>query len=98
MKADLFAFRRLSSRKSPHLHYSEWQAEYQAAISELELNRLFDRVADAEVAIFNRLQFLSGRISAKAERQAITDAVAALRVIKRDRLALPDWEPGSGDS
>jgi hypothetical protein len=33
-----------------------------------------------------------------AEPQAINDAVAALRVIKRDRLALPDWESGSGGS
>jgi hypothetical protein len=73
-------------------------AEYQAAISELELNRLFDRVAEAEVAIFNRLQVLAGKSSATAGRQAIKDAVAALRVMKRDRLALPDWESRSGGS
>ena len=98
MKADISRFRRFSSRRSPHLRYPEWQAEYQAAISELELNRLSDRVAEAEVAIFNRLQVLAGKRSAVAERQAIKNAVAALRVIKRDRLALPDWESGSGGS
>jgi hypothetical protein len=49
-------------------------------------------VKAAETAIFNRLQVLSGSNNSRAERQAIEDALASLRVLKRDSLGFPDWE------
>jgi len=40
-------------------------------------------------------QDLSRSRDGQAERQAIEDAIRALRVIKRDRLNFPGWESGS---
>jgi hypothetical protein len=77
---------------SPKILYPEWQAEYQAALLELDPKRLFEQVTAAETAIFNRLQAMSHTSDGHAERQAIEDALASLRVLKRDNLGFPDWE------
>jgi hypothetical protein len=84
----------LPENSSP-LHYPEWQRPYQEALLERDLKRLAERVADAEVAIFKRLQALSQSQDGQAEREAIEHAIGALKVIKRDRLNFPDWESGS---
>src|SRR5438876_2817323 len=67
-----------------------------AAISifcpELDTEKLRERVAAAETAIFNRLQAISQGSNHTAERQAIEDALASLHVLKRDNLGFPDWE------
>ena len=80
------------SSPSPKILYPEWQAEYQAALLELDPKRLFERVTAAETAIFNRLQAISHTLDGHAERQAIEDALSSLRVLKRDNLGFPDWE------
>ena len=80
------------SSPSSKILYPEWQAEYQAALLELDPKRLFERVMAAETAIFNRLQAMSHTSDGHAERQAIEDALASLRVLKRDNLGFPDWE------
>jgi hypothetical protein len=80
------------SSPSSKILYPEWQAEYQAALLELDPKRLFERVTAAETAIFNRLQAMSHNSDRQAERQAIEDALAALRVLKRHNLGFPDWE------
>ena len=72
--------------------YPEWQHEYQAAVAELNRENLSARVVAAETAIFNRLQSISQSSHHQAERQAIEDALASLRVLKRDRLGFPDWK------
>ena len=54
--------------------------------------KLFQRVVEAEVAVFNRLQTMSHNPDSHAERQAIEDALATLRVYKRDKLGFADWE------
>jgi hypothetical protein len=59
---------------------------------ELDREKLAERVATAETAIFNRLQLISQSSDHRAERQAIEDALAALRVLKRDELGFTDWE------
>ena len=74
------------------IHYPEWQNDYAAALVELDLKKLPERVAAAETAIFNRLQAISQSSDHQAERQATEDALAALRVLKRDELGFPDWE------
>ena len=80
------------SSPSSNILYPEWQLEYQAALLELDPKQLIERVKAAETAIFNRLQLLSGSNNSHAERQAIEDALASLRVLKRDTLGFPDWE------
>ena len=59
---------------------------------ELDREKLPQRVAAAETAIFNRLQAISQSSDHRAEHQAIEDALAALRVLKRENLGFPDWE------
>jgi len=75
---------------SPRILYPEWQNEYQAALVELDLKRLPERVAAAESAIFNRIQVISQSSDHQAERQTIDDALAALRILKRDELGFPE--------
>lgn len=76
----------------PKLQYPEWQADYQAALLELDREKLLQRVAAAEATIFNRLQAISQSPDHNVERQAIEDALANLRVLKREKLDYPDWE------
>jgi hypothetical protein len=80
------------SPSSPELLYPEWQREYLAALLELDSQKLKERVEAAESAIFKRLQSISHSPDNDAERQAIEDAIAGLRVLKRDRLNFPDWK------
>ncbi len=77
---------------SLHILYPHWQNEYAAAVLELDRKKLAERVAASETAIFNRLQTISQSSDHQAERQAIEDALAALRVLKRDELGFTDWE------
>jgi len=76
----------------PKILYPEWQRELEAALSEHDPEKLLEQVMAAEAAIFNRLQAISQNAAHEAERHAIRDAVAKLRILKRDRLGFPDWE------
>jgi hypothetical protein len=51
-----------------------------------------EQVRAAEVVIFNRLQAISQSPDHAPERHGIQDALASLRIIKRDELGFPDWE------
>jgi hypothetical protein len=77
------------------LSFPEWPLKYREALFEADREKLSERIAEAEVAIFERLQQLSQSQDGHGEHQPIQDAIRALRVIKRDNLAFPDWEPGS---
>lgn len=76
------------------IRYPAWQNEYQAALLELDPKKLLERIHEAEMAIFNRLQELAqtDNPDSEAERQAIRNALGALRTLKRDKLDFPDWE------
>jgi hypothetical protein len=80
------------SSPTSKIPYPEWQAEYLAALLEVDPKKLFERVTAAETAILNRPQAISHTSDGHAERQAIEDALASLRVLKRDNLGFPDWE------
>ena len=79
---------------SSDLPFPAWQREHKAALLELDPKKLLERVHAAEDAIFNRLQELSHSDNPdhKAERQAIEDAIASLRVLKTEKLNYPDWK------
>lgn len=66
------------------LPYPEWQKPVQEALIELDENKFERRIAAAETAIFNRLRAIAGSSNHGAERQAIEDALALLRALKRD--------------
>ena len=72
--------------------YPVWQSEYETSLFELDPKRLLAQVHAAEAAIFNRLQELAKRADDKdhkTERQAIGDALSALRALKRNKLGFP---------
>ena len=73
-----------TSPSASTLRFPEWQQPYLAALMEADRKKILDRVAYAENAIFNRLQSLAGNADHHAERQAIEDALNALRVLKSD--------------
>jgi len=66
--------------------YPEWQKPCQAALVELDGAKLRERIAAAEAAIVGRLNATSAAPVSPAERQAIADALATLRVLKRECL------------
>jgi hypothetical protein len=71
------------------LQQQPWQREIEAAVNELDSEKLLQRVHVAEAEIFNRLQQLGLReedASTQAERRAIADALKTLLIVKRDRL------------
>lgn len=78
------------AQKLPRLLYPQWQALYVAAMLENDHTKLVERLNDAEAAIFNRLQELSGSNHGE-ERTALADAIRSLRVLKRESLKFPDW-------
>jgi len=77
---------------SPKILYPDWQQEYQAALLELDPQKLSERIADAEAAIFKRFQIISRSPNHEAERHALEDALASLRTLKTENLGFPDWE------
>jgi len=74
------------------LAYPDWQKPVQAALVELDKDKLKERVAEAEAAIFERQQAISQSRDHHAEREAIEYALANLRVVKREILEFPDWQ------
>jgi hypothetical protein len=68
----------------------EWQRLYRDALVELDMNILQERLAAAEAAILLRLQALLPTRDCLSERYAIEDALANLRILKRESLGLDD--------
>ena len=64
--------------------YPHWQNEYEAAIFELDFEKLAGRVAATEIAICNRLHQISQDSDHHDERHVIADALASLRVLKKN--------------
>ena len=73
------------------LPYPRWQVSYRDALVELDRDKLIERVSQAESAIFARLQALTPSSESLMERQAIGDALANLRCLKRETLEFLDW-------
>ena len=76
------------------MRYPEWQGPLQEALLEIDREKLQSKMMKAEEAIFERLQQLAGTSDSEAERQAIEDAISALRVLKTEKLNYPDWKSG----
>jgi hypothetical protein len=71
--------------------FPDWQREFQTALPEVEPPKVAERVQAAEAAIFRRQQALAQSLNGHVERQAIEDAMRALRVIQMEKLKYPDW-------
>ncbi len=68
------------------MQYPEWQKLCQDALVELDKDKLPERVAAAEAAIVSRLQAMKVGDDSLKERQALADALATLRVLKRESI------------
>ena len=72
---------------------SEWKKLVQEALVEVNPAKLKGKVADAEAAIFQRLQELAKDSQSASEIHALQDASNSLLVLKREILKYPDWKP-----
>lgn len=68
----------------------EWQQLYRDALVEVDIDVLQERLAVAEAAILLRLQAMSPTPDSVSERYAIEDALANLRILRRESLGLDD--------
>lgn len=75
-----------------NLEFPDWQVQYHAALLETDSKKLQERVLAAEAVIYLRLQVLIHSSDGHAERQAIDDAMRALRCIQTEKLDYPDWK------
>jgi hypothetical protein len=71
----------------------EWQRVLHEALVEVNTEKLKGKVAEAEAAIFERLQALREGYDSAEERHALQDASNALLTLKREVLKFPDWRP-----
>jgi hypothetical protein len=81
-----------ASAEGGGLKFPEWQVPLQDLILEYDRARLRDKMQRVEALISDRIQQLHNRIDGHAEREALTDALAALRVFQREKLNFPDWK------
>ena len=81
-----------SSDDDRGFEYPQWQKVCQEALTELDPERLKERIAAAEAAVVARMQELANQTDGQAERQALLDVTSSLRFLKRDTLKFPDWE------
>ncbi len=56
-------------------------------------DELREKVAEAEAAIFVRLQVLAKSSNGAVEKQALQDASQLLLSLKKEALKFPDWRP-----
>lgn len=91
------------------LPYPRWQSCYRDALIELDQDKLVERVRQAESAIVDRLEALPSCRESLMELQAIEDALANLRCLKRETVeasersksdvfgrSFPGISPGAG--
>ena len=69
----------------------DWQDIVQDALVEVNPEQLRAKVAEAEEAIFKRLQVLDKTPENEKERHALQDAANTLLILKREVLKFPDW-------
>lgn len=71
--------------------YPQWQKPLQAALIELDQQRLKEKVAEAEAAIVQRLQELGDSTDSTEERQALATASSSLLALQKMVLEYPGW-------
>jgi hypothetical protein len=74
------------------MKYPQWQIPLEEAVVEPDLAKLRIKVHAVETLIFERLKELESSNDGTAERKAINTGLNILRIVKRERLAFPDWK------
>jgi hypothetical protein len=67
-----------------------WQALYQKALAETDLDKLLPLVMAADNAMFDRSQELVSSFDGEEERQAINHPIRTLRTIQVEKLTFPE--------
>ena len=80
-----------STPSTKNLKFPDWQREFEAALLEVDPQKLRERLEAAEVAMVLRSQALVHGPDGHAEQQAIRDAITKLRLIQTEKLGYPDW-------
>ena len=63
-----------------------WEETYRAAVLELDPDKLFDRIREAQAALVERLQQLQQSEIHNSERIRIEDAILILDMLRRVEL------------
>jgi hypothetical protein len=71
----------------------EWRELLQDALSELDAEKLPEKIARAEAAISRRIKDMQGKLRTKTERPALDDALSSLSILKKRHF--PGWNKGS---
>jgi hypothetical protein len=66
--------------------FPTWQLAYEAVLQETDTRTLFKLVEVAEAAVRTRLAELRTNSNHHSERQVISEALANLRFVKKERL------------
>ena len=74
------------SDSSPSRGYPEWSLKYREALLEVDPKKLSERVAEAETAIFGRLQQLNRNQDGRAERSSARWVCSRRRIHSFHRL------------
>jgi len=74
------------SYSSPSRRFHTWDHAYKQVLAETDTHAMFKLVEIAEAAVLTRRASLEGSSNHHSERQAIEEALAHLRVVKKDRL------------
>jgi len=61
-----------------------WVALYKAAMIEVDLSKLPERIANAKSAMTDRTKHLSASNDGQAELEAIADALKGLRILRKE--------------
>ena len=65
------------------LKYPQRQVAYREAILEVDHNRFVVKIQKAETIVRERLKMLEERTNGQEERQALSDAISTLTILKR---------------
>ena len=79
-----------SCHPTPDLRFPNWHPQYLAVILETDPQKLQQQLFDAEEAIVRRMESLDNAPNADIEKQAMEEAIRALRVIQIEKLNYPD--------
>ena len=70
------------NQPTPPSHDRTWKALYRAAIFERDARAILDRVSAAEQAVLTRGRELFGQLGTLEEKEALEDALYALRAFR----------------
>jgi hypothetical protein len=81
----------MATNLTPDHKLYAWSQTFSQAVKEKDPQKLQEKVAAAEAAIFNRLQDLAQGNGAEIEIIALREASNIILSLKTDVLRFPDW-------